>query len=163
MTAETPALPPACQAALAALEQDPLTLSPETSAHLRACPACAEARVLWLAQEESAPALAPAGYFERLPGRISAKLPARTSPRSIRPWLWAAAAVLLMAGLAGGFLAGRANRQPLVEASVQPGALPHEDIREQPFREQDEVLVEAEGLTAEQLQSVVDKLSEKKQ
>ena len=162
MTAERPLPPDPCQQALAALEHDPLAPPPEVSEHLRTCAACAEARVLWLAQEDAAPALAPAGYFERLPGRVAAKLPTRPRSLSPRPWLWAAAAALLLAGVAGGFLAGRAHRAPVVEASLpQPAPEVREDVHEQPFRDQDEVLGEADRLTPEQLQALMDKLSEK--
>jgi hypothetical protein len=162
MNADAHALPETCRQALVALEQDALDLAPEVAAHLRACPACAEARVMWLAQEEVAPALAPAGYFERLPARITAKLPTRVKPLNLRPWLWAAAAVLLMAGLTGGFLAGRAHRQPVVEASLpQPPAEVREVNQDLPFQEQDEVLGEADRLTPEQLQALMERLNEK--
>ena len=115
-------LPKDCAAALAALEADPLEPGAATEAHCRGCAACNEARVMFLAQEEEALPLVPAGYFERLPGRVLRKLPA--PPRRFPKWVWAAAAALMMGvvGL-GGFLAGRAN-QIQTTAAVQPAAEP---------------------------------------
>lgn len=162
MTPEIPSpLPEACAAAQAALERDALELSAADLAHVRACPACAEARVLWLAQEDAPATLTPAGYFERLPGRVAAKLPGRPKDGTLRPWLWAAAGALLAAGLAGGYLAGRATRPPVVEASL-PRTAPevHEDVPEAPFQEKDDVLSKVDELSPEQLKALMDKLND---
>lgn len=134
-------LPIACQTALDGIEADPLALSTEIQTHLRACPACAEARVHWLALEESPLALAPAGYFDRLPGRILRKLPAHSAHRPrIGRWVWAAAAMLLMTGVGiTGFWLGRANQQPLVEATLPRTPSEIEDLFPgAPFRDGDE-------------------------
>lgn len=157
-------LPEPCRATLAAVEQDPLDLSPETFAHVRACPACAEARVLLLAQEESVQALAPASYFEQLPARVLRKLPpARSQATTSRPFLWAAAVMLLGATTLGGFMAGRANRNPVVEAALPRTAADVQEASQAdaPFHEKDEVLTEMEQLSPEQVQALIDKLKEK--
>lgn len=106
-------IPPACVPTMESVLVDPVDPGPEAEAHLKICRACSEVRVAYLAQEESPEALAPAGYFERLPERILRKLPAR--PRlhlRVGPFAWGAAAALLMAVGAGAFWAGRANRTP---------------------------------------------------
>ena len=118
MTEALTHLPETCRSALAAIEGDPLNLPREVADHLRACHACTEARVQWLAQEEAVPALAPAGYFEALPSRVLRKLPSKSPSSKSRPLLWSAAAMLLGAAALGGFLAGRANRNPVVEATL---------------------------------------------
>ena len=105
-------LPDRCAQALSALQADPVDPSAEAERHLRTCRACAEARVAFLAQEEAPEVLAPAGYHERLPDRILAKLPARAPlHRRLAPLTWAAAAAM---------------RQPfrsLVKAPVDPGRI----------------------------------------
>ncbi len=141
-------LPEACGAALAAIESDPLDLPGPILAHLQACPACAEARVHWLAAEDAPAALAPAGYFERLPARIQRKLPAprpATRPRGV---LATAAAILLLATAAGAFWAGKANRTPLVEAKAV--LEPRETPVDAPFQEQDEILEPLQNLSREE-------------
>jgi predicted anti-sigma-YlaC factor YlaD len=136
MTAGVPKLSETCALTLAEIEARPLDLSAAAEAHLGACPACSEARVAWLALEEAS-AQAPAGYFDRLPDRILAKLPA--TPRRLRPRhlvLWALAAGLLAAVGTGGFLAGRANRAPMVEATLaEPAAETRETLPDVPFQE----------------------------
>ena len=47
MTSSPQDFPESCQAALAAIEADPLDLPQSALGHLRVCPACAEARVQW--------------------------------------------------------------------------------------------------------------------
>lgn len=156
-----PMLPESCRQALAAIEADPLDLSPEVQAHLAACSACAEARVQWLAQEEFPPALAPAGYFDRLPERMMRKLPARR-PRGLKhhPWLWAAAAGLALAiGLAG-YMAGRIQQAPLVEASVEPSLSvdPVELATDTPFGEDEDAMSQFSTLSAEEADAVLSQL-----
>jgi len=151
-------IPKACQRALAAIEEDPLELPAEVLAHLRACPACSEARVQWLALEEAPLALTPAGYFDRLPDRVLRKLP--TKPRLLKShqkWLWASAAAVLMGGVAlGGFWLGHANRKPLVEAS-----LPHtpseiqELIPDTPFQESEDAMSKLSNLSPEEAEAVL--------
>jgi len=74
----------------------------EVDTHLRGCAACAR-RLEELAAVDAAarelPVPAPPGYFEALPARVRARLPA---PRRKAPpvWVWAAAAGLALAGLA---------------------------------------------------------------
>jgi hypothetical protein len=147
---------------LAALEADPLNLPPDVAEAVRCDPALAELRVQWLAQEDAAAPLVPAGYFERLPGRVSGKLPG--APRSLAarmtPLLWTAAAATLLAIGAGGFMAGRANRAPLVEASAKPEPAAY-TVGDSPFQESDDLLLQAEKLTPEQVQAVVKRLEAK--
>ena len=154
-------LPQACLEALSAIEQDPLELSPEILAHLDGCPACREARVLWLAQEEAPAVLVPAGYFERLPQRVLRKLPARRS-QNVRhhPVLWAAAAALALALGIGGYLAGRVQRSPVVEASLPKGmAEPAELSPEMPFSESDDALSQLTNLSSRDAEAVFNRLS----
>jgi hypothetical protein len=145
-------LPPTCQGALAHIEADPLRLPAAVEAHVDACPACAEARVAWLVQEEAGPGQAPAGYFQALPGRVLAKLPA--APRRLRPlrFAWAAAAALLLAVGAGGFYAGRHPAALLVEASRNDEA---ELLPEALFTEGDEDLARLGALPPEEAERVL--------
>lgn len=155
-------LPDACAAALAAVEADPLLPGAPAEAHLAACPACAEARVAFLAQEEISEPLAPAGYFERLPDRILRKLPARP-PLSHHIGLlgWAAAAALLMAVGTGAFLAGRANRTPLVEATL-PRAQEAADLpsAETPFHDREEDAAQVQALTPDEMKVLLQRLDQ---
>ena len=153
MTSHDIALPTACQEALAAVEAEPLDLPEAVLLHLRGCASCAETRVLWLAQEEAPVPLAPAGYFDRLPGRILGKLPqGRPTRRTRHRGLWAAAAAaILLATSAGAFWAGRANRTPLVEASLPKGALEVKESNvDAPFQERDEILDPLQSLSPEE-------------
>jgi len=140
----------ACRLALARIEADPLGLPAATEAHLDACPACAEARVAWLAQEETGPGQAPAGYFQALPERVLAKLP--PAPRRLRPRLLAWAAALFLAVGAGGFWAGRTPAAPLVEASRTEEA---EAAPEALVPEGDEDLARLRALTPEEADRVL--------
>ena len=161
MTGQPNPIPEACRQALAEIEADPLGLSPSAEAHVRACLACAEARVAWLAQEEVAAAQAPPGYFEHLPARILSKLP--TTRRLRRPHLaiWALAATLLAAVGVGGYLAGRANRAPLVEATLaQPVQETHETLPDTPFQEGDEDYAQLPNLSPEQTRMVIQRVSQ---
>ena len=156
-----PNLPPACSEALKAIEADPLELSAAVRSHLATCRSCAESRLLWLAQEEAPPALAPAGYFERLPGRILGKLP--TGRRSAPPrtgWLAAAAALLLLTA-GGSFWAGRINREPLVVTEVRPSNDPREFPSETPFHDKYEVIEQFQNLSPEEAQALLKHLEKK--
>ncbi len=163
MTREAFPLPDACARALEAVALDPLEPGAEVERHLRACPACAEARVIFLAQEEAPEALVPAGYHDRLPGRILGKLPSRPGlpHHRLRGLAWAAAAVLLMAVGAGAFWAGRANRTPLVEASVpKPAETLEVSVPEAPFRDRDEDAAQLQTLTPEEMKALLKRLDE---
>ncbi len=152
-------LPEACAAALKAIEADPCNPPAQVRAHLQGCPACAEARVLWLAQEEPPVALAPAGYFERLPARILGKLPAGRRPVAHRT-RWLAVAAALMALTAGGsFWAGRINREPLVEAKYAPD--PKDPQPELPFHDRYEVIEQFQNLSPEEAQVLLKQLEKK--
>ncbi len=158
MTRETLQIPEPCTRALAAVEADPLSPGAEAERHLRTCPACAEARVLFLAQDEAPDALAPAGYHDRLPDRLLGKLPARPSwSRShLHGLAWAAAAVLLMAVGAGAFWAGRANRTPLVEASLpKPADTVEVTVPEEPFHDRDEEAAQVQTLSASDMKALL--------
>jgi hypothetical protein len=153
----------ACTQALDAIQVDPLDPGAEAEAHMRICRACAEARVAYLAQEESPEALAPAGYFERLPDRILRKLPARPRLRlRTGPFTWAAAAALLMAVGAGAFWAGRANRAPLVEATLPrtPSEV-QEVLPETPFLDQEDALSQLTALSQQEADAVLRTLSDR--
>lgn len=153
-------LPEACLAALAAVEADPLVPGSEAEAHLRACRACAEARILSLALEETPECLVPAGYHDRLPDRILRKLPLR-SPlhRRLGPLAWAAAAAVLMAVGAGAFLAGRANRTPYVEATLprpaEPAEVPASDT---PFHDREEEAAQIQTLSPDEMKALLKRL-----
>lgn len=148
-------LSPACEAALKALEADPLEPGAEAEAHLRTCAACREAQVMLLAQEEAPLPLVPAGYFERLPGRVVGKLQAPKPAR--RPGLWwmAAAAVLSVAVGTGAFLAGRANRTPLVEAEARPVEPPPVAA---PFHDSQDELGKLQNMKPEEVQELLRQL-----
>ena len=153
-----PPIPEACLAALAEIEADPLNLTEAAAAHVRGCLPCAETRVAWLAQEE-ATALAPAGYFEHLPGRILSKLPPGPRTRRTPFVLWALAAALLLAVGAGGFWAGRANRAPLVEATLAPPAAEgHETLPDIPFQEGEDDYAQLPDLTPEQTRLLLERV-----
>jgi hypothetical protein len=153
-------LPEACQQALNAIEADPLALPEEALAHLRACPACREARVLWLAQEEAPAALTPAGYFDHLPQRVLRKLPARRAsgahPHAI---LWLAAAGLALALGMGGYLAGRVQRTPVVEATLEkPPTDLSEFVPDTPFDEGEDALTQLADLSPRDANLVLQRL-----
>ena len=152
-------LPEACSRALDSIQTEPLDLDAETEAHVRICRACSEARVAYLAQEEVPEALAPAGYFDRLPDRVMRKLPARVGLRHrIRPLAWAAAAALLMAVGAGAFWAGQANRTPYVEAALprQPEAAETTvTVSDTPFHDHEEDAAQIQMLTPEEMKALL--------
>lgn len=153
-------IPESCAMALAAVEADPLAPGPEAEAHLRACRACSEARICFLALEEIPEALVPAGYFERLPDRILRKLPARRPlARRLGPLAWAAAAAILMAVGAGAFMAGRANRTPLVEATLPRQPEPVEpSLTDTPFHDREEEVAEVQALSPEEMKALLKRL-----
>jgi hypothetical protein len=144
---------------LQALEADPLNLPADVAELVHRDPALAELRVQWLALDEAPMPLAPAGYFERLPGRIAGKLPGqpRRLGSRLSPLLWSAAAVALLAIGAGGFLAGRANRTPVVEASTKPETPPYA-VGDSPFQEKDDLLVQADQLSPAEVQALLKRL-----
>ena len=158
---QPPALPETCLLTMEAVLQDPLEPGADAEAHMDLCRACSEARVAYLAQEETPEALAPAGYFERLPGRVLRKLPLRTGlHRQLRPLTWAAAAALLMAVGAGAFWAGRANRTPLVEASVQaPTPEAQDALPDTPFQDAEDAVALLKALPPEEAEAVLRSLA----
>lgn len=161
MTRETLPLPDPCRRTLAALEADPLDPGREAQSHLRACPACSEAQVFYLAQEDAPTPLAPAGYFDRLPGRILGKLPVRTGllSRRLHGLGWAAAAVLLMAASAGAFWAGRANRTPLVEANLpKPVDTVEITVPDEPFHDRDEEAAQLQTLSPSDMKALLQQM-----
>ena len=149
-------LPPACDSALRALELDPLEPGAEADAHLRACAACREAQVMLLAQEEAPLPLVQAGYFVRLPTRILGKL--QTRKVGIRPGAWwmAAAAVLAVAVGTGAFMAGRANRTPMVEAEVRPVEPPPQVAA--PFQDSQDELGKLQNMKPEEVRDLLKQL-----
>jgi len=156
-----PSLPAPCATALAALEGHALDLAPAVEAHLRACPACAEARVLLLALEDFPPCEAPEGYFETLPYRILRKAAPRRPNAKRRAALW-----LMAAGLVGalgmgatGFFLGQAVRQPVVEASQPHGLNDTLDPQsETPFTEDDDALSRLSDLSAAEADAALSRL-----
>jgi hypothetical protein len=89
----------------------------EVEAHLQGCSACARHLEELAAVDTAArdlPVPAPPGYFDSLPARVRARLPAhrrRTAP----VWVWAAAAGLALAALAPVLL--RQTTSPVPEAT----------------------------------------------
>lgn len=150
-------MPEACTRAMEAVLLEPLQPGAEAEAHMQVCRACSEARVAYLAQEEAPEALAPTGYFERLPDRILRKLPARPGLRlRMRPLAWAAAAALLMAVGAGAFWAGRANRTPLVEARVQTASQEAQDgLPDTPFQDAEDAVAMLKALPPEEAEAIL--------
>jgi predicted anti-sigma-YlaC factor YlaD len=155
-------IPEACSRALDAVQADPLEPGAEVEAHMQICRACSEARVAYLAQEEFPEALAPAGYFDRLPGRVLRKLPARSGlHRRMRPMAWAAAAVTLMAVGAAAFWAGRANRTPYVEATFPRSPEITETtvtVSDTPFHDREEDAAQVQTLTPEEMKALLKRL-----
>jgi hypothetical protein len=140
---QPPPLPESCSRDMAATLVDPLGPGPEAEAHLRTCPACSEARVAYLAQEDFPLALAPAGYFDRLPNRVLRKLPVRLAlHHRVRSFTWAAAAALFLAVGAGAFWVGRANRTPFVEATLPRIPAEIQELPDAPFQDHDEAASE---------------------
>jgi len=152
----------ACSRTVDAVQADPLVPGPEAEAHMQICRACSEARVAYLAQEEAPEALAPAGYFDRLPDRVLRKLPGRPSlHRRMRPLSWAAAAVLLTAVGVGAFWAGRANRTPYVEATLprQPEITDTSlTVSDTPFHDREEDAAQLQALTPEEMKALLKRL-----
>jgi hypothetical protein len=136
---------------------DPLEPGTEAEAHMRTCPACSEARVAYLAQEDCPEVLAPAGYFDRLPDRVLRKLPVRRPLHNrMLPFTWIAAAALLMAVGTGAFWAGRANRTPFVEATRQPEVIETSTtLSDTPFHDPEEDAVQIQALTPEEMQALL--------
>lgn len=149
-------IPAACLEARKAIEADPLNLAPGAEAHVRDCVACSETRVAWLAMDDAPPVQVSADYFELLPERVLRKLPAR--PRTSRPLLWALAAGLLAAVGAGGFILGKANRQPLVEATLSTQPASASPMPDAPFQEADDVMSEVHKLTPDEAKALLDRL-----
>lgn len=150
---------PACQAALAAIEADPLDLAPEAEAHLRTCAACREARVLFLAQEEAPLPLVPAGYFERLPARVAGKLQTRKAGFRPSTWWMAAAAVLTLGVGSAAFLAGRANRAPgMAEAAPLPQEAAPVHRTPVPFKDAHESLDKLQDMSPEEVQALLERI-----
>ncbi len=153
----------ACLEALAAIEADPLSLPGAVEAHVAGCEACAEARVAWLAMEDTSLPPVPAGYFDHLPARVLRKLPARPSVRYRLPLIWSLAAGFLLAVGGGGFWLGRANRQPLVEATLAPAPVetPAAALPETPFLEGDDEMSQLRKLSPEEAKALLDRLDTK--
>jgi len=145
-----------------AIEADPLNLPAEVEALVRQSPALAELRVQWLALEDPSESisLAPAGYFQSLPSRVLRKLPVKMAPRHrFHPALWAAAAALMLAIGTGGFWAGKANRTPLVEANaVEAEPAKELPVADAPFQENEDVMVQIQNLSVEEIQQIADKV-----
>ncbi len=160
MSTQPTASPELIEKAIAAIEADPLHLPAEVEALLKSNAALSELRVHWLAQEEAPSATAPAGYFQALPGRVLRKLPTKLVVRHRpAPALWAAAAALMLVIGAGGFWVGKANRAPLVEAKTQDIEPAKElPVADAPFQENDDVMVQIQNMSPEELQRLADKV-----
>jgi hypothetical protein len=147
---------------MAAVHGDPLNPGAAIEVHLRTCRACSEARVAYLAQEDFPAVLTPAGYFDRLPDRILRKLPVRQPlHQRVHPVTWAVAAALLMAVGAGAFWAGRANRAPLVEATLprQPEVIETSTtMPDTPFHDREEDAAQIQTLTPEEMRAFLKNL-----
>jgi hypothetical protein len=155
-------LPESCTQALEAILADPLAPGTSAENHVRGCLSCREARVAFLAQEEVVPVLAPTGYFERLPDRIVGKLPAPPQRSHARRFYWGAAAALLLAVGGTTFWAGRANRAPLVEASLPRTATESQEVlplADTPFQDNDDAVTQLTALSQEDADAVLRALS----
>lgn len=145
-----------CAQALEAIQLDPLQPGPDVLEHLRHCAPCAEARVMWLAMEDAPAVLAPAGYMDTLTERVVAKLPAppvrRTRLLRQLGW-WSAASFLVVAGGIGGYLAGRAGRAPMEEATLQRTETV--TLPEAPFQDPDDAMGALPTMTAEESQTLL--------
>lgn len=155
-----PPTPEQLEMILQALEADPLHLQADVAAYVRQSPALSELRVQWLAVQDDSgnPSMAPAGYFQALPGRVLRKLPIKSAARhGLHPALWAAAAALMLTIGAGSFWAGKANRTPLVEARAQELEPSKElPLADAPFQESDDVMVQIQNLSPEEIQRIAD-------
>lgn len=160
MNLELLPLPEPCATTLAAVQADPLEPGAEAERHMKICRACAETRIFYLAQEESSEVLAPAGYFDQLPGRVLRKLPARTAlHRRMGPLAWASAAAVLMAVGVGAFLAGRANRTPYVEATLpRPAETLEISIPDTPFHDREEEAAQLQTLSPDEMKALLKRL-----
>jgi hypothetical protein len=154
--------PEQLEQAMQAIEADPLNLPPDIAELVRQSPALSELRVHWLALDDphQNAFMAPAGYFQALPGRVLRKLPIKAAAgRRSHPALWAAAAALMLAIGTGGFWAGKANRAPLVEARTQESEPAKElPVADAPFQENDDVMVQIQNLSPEEIQRIADKV-----
>lgn len=151
-------LSPNCEAALAAFQHDPLDLPAEVESHVRTCTACAEARIVLLAQEDAPMPLVPAGYFERLPGRVLGKLPQRRSTVLLRPWMLASAAALLVAVGGISFMAGRANQAAPVAAELTPQDAQTIQKSTLPFHDAQDKLGTLQEMSPEEAKALVEQL-----
>lgn len=155
-------LPEACAQALEAILADPLEPGASAENHMKGCLSCREARVAFLAQEEVVPGLTPMGYFERLPDRILGKLPTPPQRTYNRRLYWGAAAALLLAVGGTTFWAGRANRTPLVEASLPRTATEIQEVlplADTPFQDNDDAVAQLTALSQEDADAVLRALS----
>jgi hypothetical protein len=155
-------LPESCTRALEAILADPLEPGASVENHVRGCLTCREARVAFLAQEEIVPVLSPMGYFERLPDRILGKLPTPPQRTYHRHLYWGAAAALLLAVGGTTFWAGRANRVPLVEASLPRTATEIQEVlplADTPFQDNDDAVAQLTALSQEDADAVLRALS----
>lgn len=151
-------VPDACIPPMEAIQADPRNLPQWVEAHLRACPACAEARVLWLAQAEDPSPLAPAGYFDHLPQRVLRKLPPPRMRMRIHPSLLAAAGLLALVLGLGGFWLGRAHRTPVVEATLPKTPLEAAPASEAPFHEGEIPYTSLDRLSPEESEALLERL-----
>jgi hypothetical protein len=152
-------IPDVCALAMEAVLVDPMDPGAGAEAHMKICRACSEARVAYLAQEDIPEALAPAGYFDRLPDRVLRKLPVRSSLHQRMPRMaWAIAAALLMTVGAGAFWVGRANRTPLVEATLprQPDLIETSTTApDTPFHDREEDAAQLQTLTPDEMKALL--------
>jgi hypothetical protein len=115
-----PNVQPECQKARLDIEGDPLGIGPETLGHVSTCRMCSEARVLWLTLDDFDNAMAPASYFDDLPGRVLRKLPAQSTRHHLwRSMMASAASLMLLAGI-GGYWLGRQGQPPMYFEAVLP-------------------------------------------
>lgn len=153
-------LPDACLQAMNAIQADPLNLDDKSEAHLRHCPLCREARVQWLAMEDAAPPLAPAGYFDTLPDRVQRKLPLKPVKHlHTQPILWAVAAALIVAAGLGGYWSGKATPQPAAVAISVPDTETLDAMPEAPFHDSEDPVNQLNDLTPEESRTVLKKLA----
>jgi hypothetical protein len=164
-----PELPPACQSALQAIENDPLNLPDSALEHLSACRPCHEARILWLAQQDFASQTTPAGYFCSLAGRILHKMPPANPRHPMKTPILAAAALMMLVAASTGYWAGHHSgfaRSQAMHSSTSEAVLEallandeNEDYSQDPMSFSDlDIYSQISDLTPEETQEIMESL-----
>ncbi|MCL1908800.1 MAG: hypothetical protein FWG12_05470 [Holophagaceae bacterium] len=150
-----------CHAALQAIERSPLDLDSGSLKHISQCPMCSEARVMFLAQDDFDPCLAPAGYFDKLPSRVLQKLPVAPVRFRLRTMLLiSAASMFFLTGLGGYWYGRQSHLSTIVLEAVIP--IP-KDLQDPFFQDYTsftsiELFSQVESMTPEETQKLMEGL-----